>query len=277
MKTIYGQVAHVDNGGFFPIEETHRDVANFMMDMMKTIGVDAVNVGEGDLRFGRRFLEERVRRNQLPVTSANLLDAKTGKPVFAPYILEKIGNVNVGFFGLLPEPASLGPAADSFKVEPPLAAARRTVAELRKKGASVVVLLSQLGKSGSEDLVSEVDGIDAVVTGKHVPLMQKGRMVRNTVANYGGEQGHYAVVTSIRLDARGRMTTGEAEAYMLGPEIRDRSEVLAAVKDFDTAFNEKQKKIAEAATAAAKAAEAANPKSAPVLVPGTASEGSNGR
>ena len=37
-------------------------------------------------------------------------------------------------------------------------AAQRTVAELRKKGATVVVLLSQLGKVESEDLVTAVDG-----------------------------------------------------------------------------------------------------------------------
>lgn len=278
LKTIYGQVAVVDNGGFFPMEDTHRDVAWFMMDMMKTIGVDAVNIGELDLRFGRQFLEQRVRQDDLPVTSANLLDARSGKPVFPPHLLKKIGGVNVGFFGLLPGAASLGPAADSLKVEDPNVAAQRTIAELRKKGAQVVVLLSQLGKAGSEDLVSAIDGIDAVVVGRNVPLLQKGRMVKNTVACYGGEQGHYACLTTLALDAKGRMTTAEAEAYMLGPDIDDKTEVLSAVKDFDTAFNEKrQKEIAEAAEAAKAAAAAKGSSSAPALVPARGNEDSDKR
>jgi hypothetical protein len=242
VKTTYSQVILVDNGGFFPEESTHQDVAWFLVDMMKTIGVDAVNVGSRDLRFGRAFLEQRVKRSQLAVTSANLLDARTRRPVFAPYLIKKVGAVNVGIFGLIGENHNLGPAADSLAIEEPGAAARRTVAELRKKGATVVVLLSQLGKVGSEDLVTAVDGIDAVVVGSNTPLLQKGRMVKNTVACYGGEQGQYACRTILSLDARKRVATGEAEAFMLGPEVGDKPEVRDLVKTFEDGFNEKLRK-----------------------------------
>src|SRR5262245_34082009 len=123
----------VDNGGFFPEENTHQDVAWFLIDAMKTIGVQAVNIGDRDLRFGRAFLTDRVKRTQLPVISSNLLDARTRKPIFPTYKIEKVGGVTVGFLGLISDKAELGPAKDSLAVEEPPVAAKKAIADLRKK------------------------------------------------------------------------------------------------------------------------------------------------
>ena len=106
----------------------------------------------------------------------------------------------------------------------------------------MIVLLSQLGKVESEDLVAAVPGIDAVVCGHNVPLIQKGRMVKNTVTSYGGEQGQYLSRTLITLDARGHMTTGDNESFILTPEVGEKPEMAKLVKDFEDAFNEKQRK-----------------------------------
>src|SRR5437867_12594689 len=103
------------------------------MDAMKALGVDAVTVGERDLRFGRAFLEQRAKHDQLPVVSANLLDAKSRKPVFAPFIVKRVGTLNVGVFGVMPGKADLGPGKDSLALGEPQEAARRTVTELRRK------------------------------------------------------------------------------------------------------------------------------------------------
>src|SRR5262245_27790755 len=146
MKTQYGQVMLVDNGGFFPEVDTHQDVAAFLMDAMKVLHIDAVTVGDKELRWGPAYLKYHVKRSGLPVVSANMLDKNTGKPLFQPYLIKKVGNAKVGVFGLMSDKVELGRSQDSVKVEEPSAAARRAVAELRKKGATVVVLLSQLGK-----------------------------------------------------------------------------------------------------------------------------------
>jgi len=243
VRTSYGQVLLVDNGGFFPEESERRDAAWFLMDAMQTLGVDAVGVGERDLRFGRAFLEQRAKHDHLPVTSANLLDAASKKPVFAPYVLEQSGTVKVGIFAVMPAGANLGPAKDSLAIGDPHDAAQRTVAELRKKGAQVVLLLSQLGKTDTEDLVTAVDGVDAVVVGHNVAVVQKGRMVKNTMACYGGEQGQYACRTELTLD-KGKVTTARAESVTLGPEVGDKPEVVAMVKSFEDVLNEKLRRMA---------------------------------
>jgi len=259
VKTSYGQVLLVDNGGYFPEEPvTHEDVAWFLIDAMKTLGVDAVNVGDRDLKYGRAFLEQRVKRSKLPVVSANLLDKKTRKPVFQPYIIKKVGGVQVGVFGLITDKGDLGPGKDSLAVDEPLATARKIVPEMRRKGATVVLLLSQLGKIETEDLVSAAEGIDAVEAGRNVLLVQKGRMVKNTVACYGGEQGQYACRTELTLDAKGHMTTGEAEAVTLGAEIPEKPEILSLVKSFEDGFNEKMRRLEMEREAKAKVASVEN-------------------
>jgi hypothetical protein len=160
-----------------------------------------------------------------------------------PYLIVKKGNVSVGVFGLTSDKVDLGPARDSLTLEDPAVAGKRTVEELRKKGATVVVLLSQLGKVESEDLVTGVDGIDVVIAGRNVPVLQKGRMIKNTVACYGGEQGQNMGRTIVTLDAAKKMQTGENDVFVLGPEVGEKPEILTLVKSFNDAWNDKMRKL----------------------------------
>ncbi len=250
----------MDAGGFFAEDEMHQDVSWFLMDMMKVLGTDAVGMSEKELRFGYGYLLYHVKRTQLPMTCANLFDKQTGKPVLAPYIVKPIGGVKVGFFGLMSNTVDLGLAKDSVRVDDPTAAAKRTVAEMKKKGATAIVLLSQLGKVEGEDLVTAVDGIDAVILGHNVPLLQKGRLIKSTVACYGGEQGQYIGRTILTLDKRKHVSGGDNETFILGPEIPDKKEVAGLVKAFTDSFNEKLQRLQkERAAKSAQAQAQGNP------------------
>jgi 2',3'-cyclic-nucleotide 2'-phosphodiesterase (5'-nucleotidase family) len=253
IRAQYGQVALVDAGGFLPEADGQQDLAGFLMDVMNRMNTDAVGVGERDLRYGVSFLRAQVKRNSLPVVCANLIDKHSRKPLFNPYLVKKIGGVKVGFFGLIGENVNLGPSRDSLLVEEPAAVATRTIAEMRKKGVDVVVMLGQLGKIENEDLVSKVDGVNALVVGGNAPIISKGRMIKNTVACYGGEQGHYLCKTVLTLDATRQVTSGEADAVMLGPEVRDQPEIYNLVKSFEDGSKEKLRKSeAESAARASK-------------------------
>jgi len=245
LKLQYGQVLLVDNGGFFPEEadSLYRDKAWFLMDGMVLLGTDAVGVSEKELKYGKGWLLAQVKRSRLPMTCANLWDKQTKKTLLPPSLIVKKGTVNVGVFALTSDKVDLGPARDSITVEDPAAAATRTVADLRKRGATVVVLLSQLGKVESEDLVTGVDGIDAVIAGRNVPVLQKGRMIKNTVACYGGEQGQNIGRTIITLDDGRHMQTGDNDVFVLGPEVGEKPEILQLVKSFNDAFNDKMRKL----------------------------------
>jgi 2',3'-cyclic-nucleotide 2'-phosphodiesterase (5'-nucleotidase family) len=240
---IYGQVSLVDNGGFVPTEDTHEEEGWFLMDAMKKLGIDAVGTAANDLRFGYANLKTHVANTQLPVTSANLIDVAAKRPAFDPYVIRTVGKVKVGYFSLMDPKTDLGPAKDSLRVDDPTATAKKTVAELRKQGATVVVLLSQIGNVESEDLVTMVPGIDAVIIGRNSPVLAQGRLFNSTIAAYPGEQGHYLAETTLTLNAAGKVTARESGTVQLGPEVADRADMLDMVKTFNTAFNEKLKTL----------------------------------
>ena len=245
MKVQYGQVLLVDNGGFFPEEadSLYREKAWFLMDGMVLIGTDAAGMSEKELKYGRAWLLAQLKRTRLNMVCANVWDKVTKKPLVQPYVLVKKGNVTIGVLGLTSDKVDLGPSRDSLTLEDPVVAAQRTVAEMRKKGATVVVLLSMLGKVESEDLVTTVDGIDVVVAGRNVPVLQKGRLIKNTVAVYGGEQGQHIGRTVITLDGARKMQSGENDVFVLGPEVGEKPEVLQLVKSFNDNFNDKMRKL----------------------------------
>ena len=238
---VYGQVSIVDNGNFVPESKERESEAWFLMDVMKTIGLDAVGTSTNDLRFGYAKLKSNIDRTHLPMVSANLIDLTTKRPALQPYVIKSVGAAKVGYFSLMSDKVDLGPARDSLRVDEPTAVAQKTVAEMRKKGATVVVLLSQLGQVESEDLVTMVAGIDAVICGRNVPVLAKGRQIKNTVASYGGEQGHYIGQTVLTLNAAGRVKSGVNESIQLGPEVADRPDILARVKTFDAEIAEQLK------------------------------------
>jgi 2',3'-cyclic-nucleotide 2'-phosphodiesterase (5'-nucleotidase family) len=243
MKADYDKLVIVDAGGYFPEFDTHQDVAWFMMDEMKALGLTAIGVGDRDLRFGLSFLKQQSARTGLPVVSANLFDAKGMKTVFDPYVVRTIGGVKVGIFGVISPKAVLGPAKDSLSVGDPEVAAKRAVAALRKQGATAIIALAQLGQIESEDLAADVEGIDAVIAGRDVGAIEQGKVVKNTVIVFGGDQSMSIGRITLSLDAKNHVTGGNGGTVVLGPGIAEQPEVLAKVKAFEDVFNERMRAL----------------------------------
>jgi hypothetical protein len=259
LRREFGQMVIVDCGGWFPEGgDDYMEVAGFQADELARSGADAVGVGPRELRYGLGFLNAVLAHSHVPAVSANLVERRTGKLLLPAYRIVKAGGVSVGIFSVMSMHAELGPARDSLQVTDPLEAAHRTVAEMRARGATVIVLLANLGKVEAEDLVTSIDGIDALIAGWNVPLLSSGRRVGTTVVNYGGEQGHYVGVTLLALGSGGRVTSGDNMTYVLGPEVPEKAEVLARVKAFEDAFNEHERahQRERAAASAAAAGEA---------------------
>ncbi len=253
IRAGFGQALLVDCGGWCPEgDTTYRAVADFQADELGRARTDAVGTSDRELQYGLGFLRAVAAPGGLPLLCANLWDAGRHHLVLPGSRLVHVGGVTVGVFSLLSEKADLGPARESLAVEEPTAAAYRTVRELRGRGASVIVLLSNLGTVESEDLANALEGIDVMIVGRKVPVLQRGRMVNHTVVCYGGEQGHYLGVTHVQLDAQGHMTTAENTTVMLGPDVPEDAGALARVKAFEDGFNERLRRqdLARAARAA---------------------------
>ena len=234
-------VVFVDGGGSFPDVVGRPDLPPFVMRSLVAMGVDAVGVGPRDLQFGLAYLLTEARRSGAPWTCANLVERATGKPVLPPSRIVERGGVKVGLFALIGDRLDLGPARDSLQVLDPENTAQRIVADLRGRGAQVIVMLGYLGRVGTEDIAAAVPGIDIGIVGYEAPYFPNGRPVGDGVLCYAGEQGQHLGVAEVELDANGRVTARTAEVRTLGPDVRTQPAMAEQVRAFEDTYNERMR------------------------------------
>jgi hypothetical protein len=117
----------------------------------------AVGLGPFDLSMGAAAVKPPRHAVNLPATA--------GVPTQSPAIV-RAGEVEVGVFGVV-SPNAL--AASKLRPGDPVAAARGSVADLRKRGADVVVALAHMTRKDARELARKVAGIDFVVVGQNAP------------------------------------------------------------------------------------------------------------
>ncbi|OGP74220.1 MAG: hypothetical protein A2V86_13890 [Deltaproteobacteria bacterium RBG_16_49_23] len=150
--------------------ETKRKDALLRVDLLiqsyNEMGYDVVNVGEKDLMMGLRFLSEATQKAKFPFISANLIEKKTQKGIFSPYVIKEIAGLKIGVFGLLDD--QFNPALQ--EIDPgltlldPITTSKAVIRGLRET-CDLIILLSQLGESKDKRLAREHPQIDIILGG----------------------------------------------------------------------------------------------------------------
>ena len=102
---------------------------------------DALNAGGREARLTADQLWNLRRSSPVPILSANLLDKKTGKPIFDGYRIVRRGGCRIALVGVLDPRALREPAGDGVAVADMENALDRCLAELRGQ-ADVILLLA---------------------------------------------------------------------------------------------------------------------------------------
>jgi hypothetical protein len=141
-----------------------RVTADLILASTGKMGCAAFNVGAYDLSLGVDYLLEQQSRLPFPFVSANLVDPH-GRLLFRPYVLVQAGGMKVGIFGLVDSSLKKDkiPASHKFAVKDPLETARATVAELRAKGADLIVLLTDMTSRSKRRMAMLEDPIHLIV------------------------------------------------------------------------------------------------------------------
>jgi len=138
--------------------EQERLKADLVVDFYgKTLKAAAIGLGPYDLSMGAQAVR--------PPRQAANLPAAAGVATRPPEIVQA-GKVKVGVFGVV-SPDALAPAG--VKAGDPVAAARDATADLRRRGAGVVVALAHMTRKDARDLARKVSGIDFVIVGQNAP------------------------------------------------------------------------------------------------------------
>ena len=156
--------------------------------MMNATGYDVVTLGNHEFDYGYAQLAENMKAAKFQVLCADVLGAD-GKTIYdANTIIEK-GGVKIGFFGLETPEAQTKANPKLIQGLKFLAGAEgkelydcaaAQVADLKAKGADLVVCLAHLGVDESSepytsyDLAKNVQGIDFIIDGHSHTVMTAG-------------------------------------------------------------------------------------------------------
>ena len=153
-----------------PQTETKQRDALLRVDLLiqsyNEIGYDVVNVGDKDLMMGFKFLSDVTQKAKFAFVSANLVDKKTEKGIFKPYVMKEIAGLKIGIFGILDDTSNpnLQEKEPGLTILDPVSTSKAVTKSLREY-CDLIVALSQLGESKDKKLAKENPQIDLILGG----------------------------------------------------------------------------------------------------------------
>lgn len=154
--------------------------------LMNTMGYTVGNFGNHEFNFGLDYLKKAISGADFPYVNANVIDAKTGKNVFTPYIIVdtpvkdrdgKEHTLKIGYIGFVPPQILIWDKANlegKVQVNDITETAKKLVPQMKAEGADIIVAIPHSGfsqepyKAMAENSVyylSEVPGINAIMFG----------------------------------------------------------------------------------------------------------------
>ncbi|MBS9424300.1 bifunctional 2',3'-cyclic-nucleotide 2'-phosphodiesterase/3'-nucleotidase [Photorhabdus caribbeanensis] len=154
--------------------------------LMNTMGYTVGNFGNHEFNFGLDYLKKAIAGAKFPYINANIMDAKTGKNYFTPYIIVdtpvkdregKNHTIKIGYIGFVPPQIVIWDKVNldgKVVVNDITETAKKFVPQMKQAGADLIIAIPHSGfskepyKAMAENSVyylSEVKGIDAIMFG----------------------------------------------------------------------------------------------------------------
>jgi sulfur-oxidizing protein SoxB len=182
-----------------------------MVKIMNAIGYDVMAPGNWEFFYSKEHLLGLVEQADFPVIAFNVSDKDWDEPVFTPYVMKKVGKLNVAVIGLTYPWTALTSAvsgsAQWWKFGIREEAARELIAEIREEhDPDLVVLLSHGGYGLDQKFAQRVDGIDVLVSGHTHDAIFEPVVWNNTIIYQGGAHGKY--VTNLDVQVKDKKIVG---------------------------------------------------------------------
>jgi len=153
---------------------------------MNTLDYAVGNLGNHEFNYGLDYLHKALSGAKFPYVNANIIEAKTGKPMFTPYLIKetqvvdrqgKSQTLKIGYIGVVPPQIMTWDKANlsgKVTVNDITETVRQYVPEMREKGADLVVVVAHSGLSAdpyqsmaenSVYYLSQVPGVDTILFG----------------------------------------------------------------------------------------------------------------
>ena len=215
---------------------------------MNQLGYDVGNLGNHEFNYGLDFLNEATNDANFPYINANVIDLKTGKNMFTPYIIKTNTftdtdgvehQVKIGYIGFVPpqiliwDKKNLEGKVEALDIKQ---TAEKFVPQMKAEGADIIIAIPHSGLSAdpykvmaenSVYYLTQVPGIDAIAFGHaHAVFpsktfakipgvdIEKGT-INGIPAVMPGRWGDHVGIMDLVLDKQGdswKVTSAQTEA-----------------------------------------------------------------
>jgi hypothetical protein len=173
---------------------------------------DAMNIGQREAQFSAAQLESLKGSMPVPIVSANLLDKKSGQPIFDAYRIVQRGAFRVGIIGVVDPRVLESTIGDGLAVGDMDSAIQRSLAELNGK-TDMIVLLAFTDEATLSQLAQHFYECQVILGGKvSQPAQELIRANRSVV--------YYVTNQSRALGTLDMHLTQGAPPQVAGNEIR---------------------------------------------------------
>ena len=215
---------------------------------LNTLDYAVGNLGNHEFNYGLPYLKKALAGARFPYVNANVIDVKSGKPLFTPYLIKsttvvdregKSQTLKIGYIGFVPPQIMVWDKANlqgKVRVDDITETARRYVPEMCAQGADLIIAIPHSGLSSepyhamaenSVYYLSQVEGINAILFGHAHAVFPskefagiKGADIANGTLNgvpavMPGMWGDHLGVVDLVLNNEGgrwQVSSGKAEA-----------------------------------------------------------------
>ncbi len=202
------------------------------IQMLNLFAPDIVALGNHEFDYSVDTLRKQLPFFKMPVISANLWDVENAKSFVQPWIVEKIGNVNIAFIGLVPPNLSalaMSRNIRGLKVLDLGKTVHNTIDEIKKtKHPQLIVLVSHIGYEMDSTLATSESRIDIIIGGHSHTAIFKPKKIGHTLICQAGATSRYIgeLKLSVDLDgdsvvtSNGRLIEVKDDRYPANPVVK---------------------------------------------------------
>ncbi len=201
----------------------------YVLKAFAAMKYDALNVGQREAHFPVAQLQKLKDSSPVPMVSANLLDASTGKPVFDSYRIVERNGPSVAIIGVIdPRGMELGAGLQVGDME---TAIQRCLDELRGK-ADAVVLLAFTDEATLSKLADEFYECQVILGGKVTQPAQHLITQNRSVISYVTNESRALGILHVKLTRGAPLEVASSEIKLMRDTIPQDASIRGMVQDY---------------------------------------------
>ena len=199
------------------------------------LNLDYSTFGNHEFDFGPFELLQRMKDSKFTWVCSNVLDKSTKQPFGGakPFVIRDIDGVKVGIFGMLTtDTEKRSRPGPNVVIENPNAVVEKTVAEMKKGGAQVIVGLTHLTIEQDKE-IARIAPIN-VILGGHEHIVIQAFTGQTPILKMGSDARNLGKIEISFSKKKNQVESIDWEIIPVTQELRDDPEVTRALADYET-------------------------------------------